>query len=162
MKHLRPLMALGIAALAAVSTSAGWSAPQNHGGRDFSGGTYLTIITNSEETFASRSVITLHADGTMSAIDSGQGGPTYSFTSQQGSWKPNGSHGVVARTINFSFTPGLSGVARTDYEIRFAPDRRSLAGTVTVTVFPLETANFDNAQGSLLGTFTLVGELITP
>ncbi len=162
MERLHLWISLGIiAALAAVSTSAGRSDPQDRAGQNFSGGSYLMTITDSEGRFASRAVITLHADGTASAIDSGQGGPTFTFTSQQGSWKSNGSHGIVARTINFSYTPGLSGVARTEYEIRLAPDRRSLTGTVTVTMFPLETTDFDNALGTL-GPFPFVGHLITP
>jgi hypothetical protein len=37
-------------------------------------GTYLVTIRSTEGELASRSVVTLHADGVMSAVDSAQGG----------------------------------------------------------------------------------------
>ena len=50
----------------------------------FNGASYLTTIKDSNGSFASRSVISLHTDHTMSVIDSGQGGPTFFFGSQLG------------------------------------------------------------------------------
>jgi hypothetical protein len=71
------------------------------------GATYLVTITDAQGAFVSRGVITLHADHTMSVIDSGQGGPTFFFTNQLGSWKRDGhGHGgLVARTLDFDFPP---------------------------------------------------------
>lgn len=43
------------------------------------GASYLTTVKDSSGNFVSRGVITLHADRTMSVIDSGQGGPTFFF-----------------------------------------------------------------------------------
>ena len=49
-----------------------------HGDNGLPGGTYLTTITNaSNGAFSSRSVITLHADHSLTVIDSGQGGIVY-------------------------------------------------------------------------------------
>ena len=73
MKHARLWVALGTVGLLA---GAGWvalSRAQEAGDRGFSSDSYL--ITNKVSgTFFSRGVITLHADHTMSVIDSAQGG----------------------------------------------------------------------------------------
>src|SRR5262249_26520657 len=51
------------------------------------GATYLLTITDATTgVFASRGALTLHGDHTLSAIDSGQGGPTFLFSSQLGAW----------------------------------------------------------------------------
>ncbi len=142
MKQLRVWIAMGaFATLIAVSIFASGTDAQEGGHPDLSGGSYLTTIRDSEGNFASRSVITLHADHTMSAIDSGQGGPTFFFTSQRGSWKPNGSRRVAATAFDFPLPPNGPGIARADYAMDVATDRRSVAGT---------------------STFTFLGELITP
>ena len=52
------------------------------------GATYLITITDAQGAFASRAVITLHGDRALSAIDSGQGGPTFFFSSQLGRGNP--------------------------------------------------------------------------
>jgi hypothetical protein len=95
------------------------------------------------------------------AVDSAEQGPNDYFGSQLGTWKPVGNHRIAARTINFRYPRGTDpgGVARSDYVISFAPDRRQVTGTITVTTFPLETSPFDG-EGTVLGTFTFVGELI--
>lgn len=144
--------------LATVSSSAAWP---ERGSRGFTGATYLTTISakDSPGAFASRSVITLHADGTMSAIDSGQEGPTSFFSSQAGSWEPNGSRGIIGRTIDFSFLPGTPGIARADYTMTFS-NHGQVEGTITVTIFPLEDGNPIEGEGTSVGTFTFVGELI--
>src|SRR5262249_49396697 len=91
------LACLGAVALHASSATA---APLNVA----NGGTYLITITDaSTGAFASRGVITLHGDHTLSAIDSGQGGPTFFFTSQLGAWDPDGPNSAVGRTLDFDF-----------------------------------------------------------
>jgi len=162
MKHLHLWVALGIFSLLAAVGSAALPHAQIAGERWFSGGSYLTTIKDSAGNFASRSVITLHADQTMSAIDSGQGGPIFFFSSQSGSWKPDGHRRIVARTVDFPFPPSSPEVARADYTISFAHDRSHLTGTITVMTFPLEDANPLDGQGTIIGAFTFVGELIKP
>jgi hypothetical protein len=67
--------------------------------RELNSASYLTTIKDSAGNFASRGVITLHADHTMSVIDSRQGGPTFLFSSQLGSWKANKNGESAGKTI---------------------------------------------------------------
>lgn len=91
------LLAVCVLALAAWTTLRA----QNNG---LPGTTYLTTITDANTgAFASRSVITLHADHSLTSIDSGQGGPSALFSSQMGVWSTTPNAGVVARTLDFSF-----------------------------------------------------------
>ena len=162
MKHIRLWAAVG--ALSILAAVASLALPHVQAGDPgFSGGSYLTTIKDAEENFASRSVITLHADQTMLAVDSAEQGPSDYFGSQLGTWKPAGNHRIAARTINFRYplSPG-PGVARSDYDISFAPDRRQVTGTITLWTFPLEEGNPLEDEGTLIGTFTFVGELIKP
>lgn len=161
MKHRRLWITLGIFGLLAVMGSVALPHAQSAGDRGFSGGSYLTTVKDSAGDFASRGVITLHADQTMSVINSEQEGPTYSFSSQLGSWKPDGNRRIVGRTIDFDFPQNPGGVVRGDYTISFAQNRGQMTGTITVTTFPLETNPFDG-EGTVLGTFTFLGELIKP
>jgi hypothetical protein len=112
------------------------------------------------QSVASRGVITLHAGQTMSVIDSGQGGPAFFFSSQLGSWKPNGTGGVVARTIDFDFPPGAD-VARLDYSISFAQEHTQVTGTITLTTFPLQGNPLDGGA-TVVGNFIFTGQLINP
>ena len=163
MNHLRLRFAVGIfGVLAAVGSMALLHAQDDgdHGFRS-SGRSYVTTVKDSAGNFASRGVITLHANHTMSVIDSGQGGPTFFFTSQLGSWKLDGKGGIVARTIDFDLPPSAA-VARVDYTISFAQGRRQVTGTITLTTFPLESGNPLDGGGTVVGTFTFVGELIKP
>jgi hypothetical protein len=105
-------------------------------------------------------VFTFHADFTMSAIDSGQGGPTFFFSSQLGSWKPDARDGLVARTIDFDFPPNAD-VARLDYTVKFSADGTQISGTITLTTFPLQSNPLDGG-GTVAGHFTFVGNLVTP
>ena len=163
MKHIRLWAAVGaFSLLAAVALSA---LPRAHDAEPvFSGGCYLTIIKDAGGYFSSRSVITLHADHTMLAVDSAEQGPTYYFSSQLGAWKPAGNHRITARLINFQYPidPNGPGLARADYTIHLAPNRRHLNGTITVTAFPLQDGNPLESGGTLVGTFTFEGELIQP
>jgi len=121
------------------------------------GGTYIITNTDSTGAFASRGVITLHADRTLSVIDSGQGGPFF-FTSQQGTWGVNSKGALVGRTIDFDFPPNAD-VARLDYTFQFGANG-SISGTVTLRTFPL-TANPLDGGGTLVGTFTFTGYHVT-
>src|SRR4030081_1211604 len=75
------------------------------------GATYLTTVKDSSGNFTTRTVLTLHADHTMSVVAADQGGPTSFFTSQLGSWKPDGKGGVVAKTIEFYYPPNADVVS---------------------------------------------------
>ena len=160
MKHLRLWIALSIFGLLAAVGSVALLHGQAEDDQGFSGRSYVTTIKDSAGNFASRAVITLHADHTMSAIDSGQGGPSFFFSSQLGSWKPDDHGGVLARTLDFDFPPNAA-VARLDYAISFAEDHSQVTGTITLTTFPLQGDPLDGG-GTVLGTFTFVGELIKP
>ena len=162
MKNSRLSAALGLLALACVGLIAlqPEKAAADPHGLFFHGASYLITVTTSTGAFASRGVLTFHADSTMSAIDSGQGGPTFFFSSQLGSWKPDGEGGLVARTIDFNFPPNAD-VARLDYTVKFAQDGRQVTGTITLRTFPLQSNPLDGG-GTVVGSFTFVGNLVTP
>jgi hypothetical protein len=93
-------------------------------------------------------------------IDSGQGGPTYFFSSQLGTWGFTQA-GLVGRTIDFDYPSSAGGadVARLDYTFKFA-SKGSISGTITVYYFPL-TADPLGSGGTSGGTFTFTGYLVT-
>ena len=124
------------------------------------GASYLITVKDSNGNFASRGVITLHADHTMSVIDSGQGGPAFFFTSQLGSWKPDGQGELVAKTIDFDYPPNAA-TARLDYTIHFGEDGGQTTGTITLTTFPL-TGDPLEGGGTVVGKFTFVGQIVRP
>ncbi|MCL5006465.1 MAG: hypothetical protein M1404_07995 [Acidobacteria bacterium] len=164
MKHLRLWAVVGAfslliaLALSALARSQGAAEPV------FSGGSYLTTITDTEGNFGSRSVITLHADHTMLAVDSGQQGPTFYFGSQLGDWKFVGKHQITGTTINFAYPlgPNGQGVVRTDYVINLSPDRRHVTGTETVTDFSLQEQNPFGEGGIPVASAIFHGERIEP
>lgn len=126
-----------------------------------SGATYLITVTDSTGAFASRGVIALHNDGTMSVIDSGQEGPTFFFSSQLGAWGyDSNARGVVGRTLDFDFPPSAD-VARLDYTFTFSSGDKQVTGTITLTTFPL-TGNPLDGGGTLEGQFTFTGTIVTP
>jgi len=127
---------------------------------DFRGATYLITVIDAAGAFVSRVVIALHGDRTLSAIDSDQGGPTFFFTSQLGAWGEDGKGGVVGRTLDFDFPPNAD-VARLDYTFTFNSDRTTVAGTITLTGFPLQGDPLDGG-GTAEGTFTFTGTLVNP
>ena len=160
MKYLRPGIALGIVVIVALGLVALLHPERATADEDsLRGGSFLTSVMDSNGAFASRGVITLHADRTMSVIDSGQGGPTFFFTSQLGSWKPDGKRGAVGKTIDFDFPPNQAS-ARLDYTFKFGHNG-SATGTIVLTTFPL-TGNPLDGGGTVVGTFTFVGQLIQP
>jgi len=152
-------MRISVLALLAAAASVPSLHAQNNDDQGASGASYLTTVKTSAGAFASRGVITLHADHTMSVIDSGQGGPTFFFSSQLGSWKPAANGEVVAKTIDFDFPDAA--VARLDYTISFSQDLTQVAGTITLTTFPLQANPLDGG-GTVVGTFTFTGQLIQP
>ena len=160
MKQLRLHATIYLFSILAVLGSVALLNPNTASAQSDHGASYVTTVTDSNGNFSSRGVITLHADRTISVIDSGQGGPTFFFTSQLGSWKPDGKGGVVARTIDFDYPPSAD-VARVDYTISFARDANQITGTITLTTFPLQGNPLDGG-GTVVGTFTLTGELVKP
>ena len=166
MKHQRLSAALGLLGLVCVGSMAlhpqkAAADPQGFSeGFFLHGASYLTTVTIAKTgAFESREVLTFHADSTMSAISSAQGGPAFLFSSQLGSWKPDGEGGLVARTIDFDF-PNAD-VARLDYTVKFVADGTQVKGTVTLTTFPL-TGNPLDEGGTVAGNFTFVGNLVKP
>lgn len=139
----------------------GWTTlrPQKTVAADgMAGGTYLVTITDaSTGTFSSRSVITLSVDHSMAAIDSGQGGPAFSFSSQQGAWENAPGSTVKARALDFDF-PSVD-VARLDYNFTTATNDQA-AGTIVLTTFPL-TGNPLGSGGIVVGTFNFTGQRVT-
>jgi hypothetical protein len=138
----------------ALGTLARPAAAQGNG---VSGACFLLTITNSNGVFASRSVITFHADGSVEVIDSGQGGPAFSFSSQLGVWGNGIASGAIVRTLDFSFPS--AGIARVDYNF-IKLNAQNVSGTITLTGFGLQ-ADPLGGGGTVLGTFTFTGQRVT-
>ena len=66
-----------LAAVGAIALPGVCAAADDDG---FNGATYIITIKDAQGAFASRGVMTLHADHSMSVIDSGQGGPSFFFS----------------------------------------------------------------------------------
>jgi len=171
MKHLRLCSQLGaltlVVAAAWVALLHPSKATANDGNPRFGdGASYLTTVTDSNGNFRTRTVITLHADHTMSVVDADSGGPNFFFTGEFGSWRPDGKGAAVGRTVDFDFFVGHpvypnGDVARIDYTISFPNGSGLIVGTHTVTIFPLEENPFGGG-GTNAGTFNFTGQLITP
>ena len=164
MKRLRLWATIGSVCLLAATALVALPHAEDGGAPVFSGGSYLTIIRDAGGYFASRSVITLHSDHTMLAVDSGEQGPANYFGSQLGGWKPAGNHRILGRVMDFQYplSPNGPGVVRADYVINLAPGRRHVTGTITVTAFLLQDGNPFGEGGMPVGTFTFGGERIEP
>lgn len=126
------------------------------------GAAYLTTITDATTgAFSSRSVITLHADHSLTAIDSAQGGDRgglgTQFSSQMGAWRTSPGAGVVARTLDFSFPN--AGIARVDYNFT-SINGDQVSGTITLTVFPI-SADPQGSGGTVVGTFNFNGQRVS-
>jgi hypothetical protein len=120
-------------------------------------GAYLTTIT-SGPTVVSRSTILFNMQGTMSAVDSGQG--PVGFTASQGAWDcriQNGRRAVLATNLNFNNAGDT--ILRTDYQAIFDPRTKTIAGTIVLLSFPL-LANPLGGGGTVIGTFTFTGRRI--
>lgn len=103
-------------------------------------------------------MITFNADHALSVIDSGQGGPSSFFSSQLGNWGVGSKRTLVGRTLDFDYPPNAD-VARLDYTFQFGSDG-SISGTIALYTFPL-TADPLGGGGTLVGTFTLTGYIVT-
>ena len=137
----------------------GWTIlqAQNSPTNGLPGIAYITTITDATTgAFSSRSVVTLHADHSMTAIDSGQGGPGVQFSSQMGAWHTSPGAGVVARTLDFSFPN--AGIARVDYNFTTI-NKDQVSGTITLTVFPIN-ADPQGSGGTVVGTFNFTGQSV--
>jgi hypothetical protein len=122
------------------------------------GSTYITTITDANTgAFSSRSLITLHADHSIAAVDSGQGGPGINFSSQRGAWITSPNAGVIARTFDFSFPN--AGIARVDYNFTTISVSQ-VVGTITLTVFPIN-ADPQGSGGTVVGNFNFTGQRVT-
>lgn len=98
-------------------------------------GTWLTTIQNAAGDYASRSLLTLHADGTMVSADSAQhqGLQGSSFSAQHGAWRCSTDASAAATTLNFGF-PSRESIARSDWTL--AQDGKGLKGTIALHIFP--------------------------
>lgn len=98
-------------------------------------GTWLTTIQNGAGDYASRSLLTLHADGTMVSADSAQhqGLQGSSFSAQHGAWRCSTDASAAATTLNFGF-PNRESIARSDWTL--AHDGKALKGTIALHIFP--------------------------
>jgi hypothetical protein len=127
-------------------------------GNGVSGATFLLTITDATTgVFSSRSVITFHSDGSVEVIDSGQGGPAFSFSSQLGVWGNGTASGAIVRTLDFSFPS--AGIARVDYNF-VKLNTQTPSGTITLTGFGLQDDPLGSG-GTVLGTFNFTGERVT-
>jgi hypothetical protein len=130
-----------------------------HGDGNVMVGSFLTTIVNyGTGGVASRSVITLHRDRTMSVIDSGQGGPGTEFSSQLGAWKRGCDGSAKGRTLDFSFPPN-AGIARVDYKFDGDQPKDTIKGTIVLTTFPLNSNPLDGG-GTVVGHFEFTGQRI--
>ena len=124
------------------------------------GASYITTITDATTgAFASRSVIALHSDHTISVVDSGQVQPGLQFSSQLGAWAPS-EDGLVGRTFDFTYVPSPTSIARGDYTFKFTPEG-TVTGTIALYSFPL-ASDPQGSGGTPIGTYTFVGQRVRP
>src|SRR5215471_18644224 len=153
-KHVRVFAVLAVCVLALGAWALYAQNNQGNGNSAVVPASYLTTITVANTgAFSSRSVITLHADHSLTVIDSGQGGPGVQFSSQQGVWAHRPGATVVARTLDFSFPS--AGIARVDYHFTTV-NKDQVSGTITLTVFGLTDDPLDGG-GTVVGTFNFTG-----
>jgi hypothetical protein len=69
--------------------------------RSGDGASYLITVTDSNGNFFTRGILTLHADHTMFVVEADSGRPTYYFTSERGSWRPDDTGGAIGRALDF-------------------------------------------------------------
>jgi hypothetical protein len=135
--------------------------PQQAAASNDPSGTFLVTITDATTgAFASRSVITLHSDHSVSVIDSGQEGGPVPFSSQLGSWTHAPGGVVKARTLDFSFPFATGGIARVDYHFNAGVPGDQVQGSITLTFFP-PNGNPLGGGGAPGGTFNFSGTRVT-
>ena len=120
-------------------------------------GTYLTSIFDAQGNLASRSILTLAEDGTLSSIDSNQGGIPGAFnpfTQNAGEWSCTGPASLTASAISFSL-PGPEGeqkqLARNDLSATVDRRTKELEGTIELTFFPFTANPFQDAGTATFG-----------
>ncbi len=98
--------------------------------------TYLTTITTSKGGYASRSLVTIHGDGTLSAVDSRQyhGVMGAAFSAQSGTYRCTGPQAATGRTLNFGF-PKRASIARSEWTITRNKATGAISGTITLIVY---------------------------
>ena len=97
-------------------------------------GVWLTTIrAEAGGGFASRSLLTLNADGTMLATDSRQhsGVQGAGFSTQHGAWRCAGADAASAVTLNFGFPPRET-IARSDWTL--SRQGEALAGRIVLRI----------------------------
>lgn len=135
--------------------------PRQVAASDDPSGSFLVTITDATSgAFASRSVITLHSDHSVSVIDSGQEGGPVPFSSQQGVWAHAPGGVVKARTLDFSFPFASNGIARVDYTFNAGAPGNQVQGTIMLTFFP-PNGNPLGGGGTPGGTFNFSGTRMT-
>jgi hypothetical protein len=99
-------------------------------------GTYFATIRTEAGAFASRALVTIHADGTLLIADSRQhqGLHGSSFSAQQGGYRCTGARTAQAVVLNFGFPP-QEGIARSEWSLAYDPANGVLRGTITLTIF---------------------------
>ncbi len=130
-------------------------------------GTYLTTIKNSQGGFNSRSVLTIHQDGTISAADSGQF--EFKFGQQMGAYRCLGISKAKGITLDFGETESIEDIdiAKSDWIFKKMKDG-SLSGEITVNLYtPLETCDpLGDPENSCIkdpaGTFTFTSVKVRP
>jgi hypothetical protein len=123
-------------ALALAGCLAAPAAAQEVGCRGELAGTYLTNITTSKGRYASRSLVTIHGDGTLSAVDSRQyhGVMGAAFSAQRGDYRCTGPEAAAGRTLNFGF-PKRAAIARSEWTITRNKATGAISGTITLIVY---------------------------
>jgi hypothetical protein len=130
-----------------------------HAGRNAMVGSFLVTITKYGTTVnvTERAVITLHGDGTMSSVDSGQGGPASLFSSQLGAWKRKCVGGATGRTLDFTFPS--NGINRLDYTFDANQPKDTIKGEFILTNFGIN-ADPQGSGGTTVGQFEFTGQRI--
>ncbi len=135
-------------------------------------GTYLTTVTDIEDVFASRGLITFTADGSFLVNDSGQGGTPgvfQPFSLGQGAWKCNGKQAdkVKAEAVSLTFVlPSADqpqSFGRVDYRAELDLKTQEIAGSIKLSFTregDLEGADPVNTPGPLFEEFEFVGKRV--
>ncbi|CAF1177765.1 unnamed protein product [Didymodactylos carnosus] len=121
-------------------------------------GVYVLNPVNS----TSPEIITFHADGTFSAVNSNQDGNQYStdpndtpYSNEYGIWKCNGKNGIDAKSLDFSFPslaqPCYRSVDENTYSLKFDHDR--FEGTAGYTAYKQDSLSQNQPPVTINGPF---------
>lgn len=152
-------------ALALAGCLATPAAAQEAGCRGELAGTYLTTITTSKGGYASRSLVTINGDGTLSAVDSRQyhGVMGAAFSAQRGVYRCTGDEAAAARTLNFGF-PKRASIARSDWTMVRDKATGSISGTITLFIYTgvKGVDPFAAKGGKRIDTFRFTSTRVSP